>query len=118
VGSWASSGHDHIGHRRRRTESPLRAQHGPPGQQSDCRSERIGHPPQALPTAADRADRPIPSRPRGVQAAEHSPGSVDVSAKTRERQRQKGVAEIPSKALLTCLTARRAHAGSVASPRR
>src|SRR5438045_2112774 len=50
------------------------------------------------------ADRSLLSRPRGAQAGEHSArGSVYVGAKTRERQRQNGVAEIRSKALLICL---------------
>ena len=56
------------------------------------------------------------SRPRGAWAGEHSArGSVCGCAKTRERRRGSGVAEIPSRALLTCLTARRAHAGRAAA---
>jgi len=44
-------------------------------------------------------------------------GSVCGCAKTRERRRGSGVAEIPSGALLSCLTARRAHAGRAARGR-
>jgi hypothetical protein len=86
---------------------------------------RLRRPGEQLLQQVTRAGRPLAqdqqptARPdsrcsatRDAQAGEHSAAeSVNVGAKTRERRRGSGVPEIPSRALLTCLTAPRAHAG-------
>jgi hypothetical protein len=77
----------------------------PPGQPRHAAESnairRIGHSPDGSPIGRGPSSLPLLSRLRGAT------GGVRVGPKTRERQRTNGVTEIPSRALLACLTARR-----------
>jgi hypothetical protein len=61
---------------------------------------------KGLPAAADRADCSLLSRPRGAQTGEHSARGACTSARRLVNGNTKmGFPQIPSKALLACLTA-------------